>query len=73
MKGIRFANVIATSPFTCCFFLQYFSPNVPHLSDSIYNWNCCNQAPFLNKKVIMKRLVIKIIAWNFLQLPIEKM
>ena len=32
----------------------------------------CNQSQFINKEIIMKRLVIKIFARNFLQLPIEK-
>ena len=40
-------------------FSQYFSLNVHHLNDSIYIWNCCNQAQFLKKKIIMKCLSIK--------------
>ena len=43
-------------------FSQYFSVNVHHLNDSIYTRNCYNQAQFLNKKVIMKCLTIKIVA-----------
>ena len=31
-------------------FSQYFALNVHHLNDSIYIWNCCDQAQFLNKK-----------------------
>ena len=78
MKGIRFANVIAVwkwwyKPIYMLGFLQYFSSNVHHLNDSIYLWNCCSLGQFLNKKVIMKCLAIKIYAWTFLQLPIQKM
>ena len=54
------------------FFYNIFSSNVHDLNDSIYLWNCCNQEQFSNKKVIMKSLAIKIFAWNFLQLPIQK-
>ena len=32
----------------------------------IYIWNCCQQAQFLNKTIIMKCLESKVIAWNFL-------
>ena len=42
------------------------------LKRSIRLSNCCNQGQLLNKKVIMKCLAIKIFAWNFLQLPIQK-
>ena len=52
-------------------FLQYFSSNVHYLNNSIYLWNCCNQAQFLDKKVIMKCLAIKIFAWIFLRFPIH--
>ena len=70
MKGIRFANVIAVwkwryKPIYMLFFWQYFSLNLHHLSDSIYIWNCCNQAQVLNKEIIMKYLAIKTFAWNF--------
>ena len=43
-----------------------------YLNDSISLWNCCNEGQLLNKKVIMKCLAIKMCAWNFLQLPIQK-
>ena len=50
MKGIRFANVIVWKwwykPINMLVFSQYFSSNVPHLSDSIYNWTCCLIAVF---------------------------
>ena len=36
------------------------------------HWNCCNEAQFLNRKIIMKCSAIKIFAWNVLQLPIQK-
>ena len=51
---------------------QYFSLNVYHLNNSIDKWNCSNQAQFLNREIFMKCLVIKIFAWKFLQLPIQK-
>ena len=35
-------------------FPQYFSLNVTLLNDSIDKRNCCNQAQFLNKEIIMK-------------------
>ena len=40
--------------------------------DSIDIWNCCNQAQFLNKEIIMKCLTIKFFAWTFLKLSIQK-
>ena len=46
-------------------FSQYLSLNVHHLNDSIYIWNCCNQARFSNKKIIMKCFAINIFAWFF--------
>ena len=61
-----------TSPFPCCFFKQFFLQNMYYLNDSIDLWNCCNQARFLNKEIIMECTVIKIFAWKFLQLPIQK-
>ena len=54
-------------------FSQYFSSNVHHLKNSLYIWDCCSQAHFFRKKVIMKYLAINIFALNFLQLPIKKM
>ena len=45
-----------------CFFSQNFLLSVHHLNDSIYIKNCCNQARFSNKKIIMKCLAIKISA-----------
>ena len=38
-----------------CFWLH-----VHDLSDSNYIWNCCNQAQFLNKTIVMKCLAIKL-------------
>ena len=76
-QTIRFANVIAVWKWSykliyMLVFPQYFSLNVHHLNYSIYIWKCCSQTKFLNKKIIMKCLAIKIIAWRFLQLPIQK-
>ena len=43
--------------------------NVHHLNGSIYIWNFCNRAQFLNKKIMMKCLAIKVFAWNFFTTP----
>ena len=55
MKGIRFANVIAVwkwwyKSVYMFVFSQNFLLSVHHVNVSIYIWNCCNQAQFLNKK-----------------------
>ena len=50
MKEIRFANIITIwkwwiqAHLHVAFFPKNFSLNIHHLSDSIYIWNCCNQA-----------------------------
>ena len=46
-------------------FPQDFSLNGHHLNKSICIWYCCNQAQFLNKKIIMKCLAIKIFCIKF--------
>ena len=53
-------------------FFTNFSLDIHHLNDSIYIWNCCNQAQFLSKNIVMKCLAIKIFAWKFLQPPVQK-
>ena len=54
-------------------FLQYFSLNVHYyLNDYFCVWNCWNQAQFLNKKLIMKCLAIKITASNFYNSQFKK-
>ena len=75
MKGVRFANIIAVwkwsyKPIYMLVFPQYFLLNGHPLNGFIYIWN--NKAQFLKKKIIMKCLMIKIFAWNFLQLPVQK-
>ena len=78
MKGIRFTKVIAVwkswyKPIYMLVFLRYFSLNVYHLSDSIYIWNCCNQAQFFKQnKKIMKCLAIKIVCMKFFATPNSK-
>ena len=52
---MSFANVIAVrkwwyKPINMLVFPQYFSLNVHHFNDSIYNWNCCNQAQLFKQK-----------------------
>ena len=42
-----------------------------HLNDSINILNCCNQAQFLNKEIIMKCVAIEFFAWKLLQFPIQ--
>ena len=73
MKGIRFAvwNWWC-KPICILGFSQYSLLNVHHLSDSIYVWNSCNQAQFLNKEIIMECLAIKIFAWNFYNSQFKK-
>ena len=56
MKGRRFANVIAVwnwwyKPIYMLVFSQYFSLSLHHLNDSIYIWNCCNQAQVFKQKI----------------------
>ena len=58
MKGIKFSNVIAVwkwwyKPIYILVFSQDLSLNVNHLNDSMYIWNCCNQAQLLNKKCLV--------------------
>ena len=77
MKGIRLANVIAVWKWWykliyMLVFSQYFLLNVHHLSDSIYIWNCCNQALCFKFKNNLEALAITIFAWIFLQIPIQK-
>ena len=77
MKGIRLANVIAVWKWWYKLiymlgFSQYFLLNVHHLSDSIYIWNCCNQALCFKFKNNLEALAITIFAWIFLQIPIQK-
>ena len=49
------------NPIYMLVFLQYFSSNLHHLSDSIFIWNCCNQAQFLNKKQLWSALLLKFL------------
>ena len=67
MKGIKFANVVAVWKWSCkpiymLVFPQYFALNVHHINNSIYIWNCCNQAKSLDKKW----------SWNVLWLKFKK-
>ena len=52
-------------------FSQYFPVNVHYLNDSIYTWNCCNQAQ-LKEIIIIKCLLIKLLEWNFFKNPNSK-
>ena len=56
MKRVRFANVIAVSKWWyksiyMFVFSQYFLLNVHQLNESIYIWNCSNQAQFFKQKI----------------------
>ena len=50
-----------------CFWLH-----VHDLSDSNYIWNCCNQAQFLNKTIVMKCLAIKLLHETFYNSQFKK-
>ena len=66
MKGIKVTKMMFenddTIPFTCWFFLQYFSSDLHHLSDSIFYMKLLQSSSIFKQKTIMKCLAIKIFA-----------
>ena len=60
------------NPIYMLVFLQYFSSNLHHLSDSIFIWNCCNQAQFLNKKQLWSALLLKFLHEMFYNSQFKK-
>ena len=60
------------NPIYVLVFLQYFSSNLLHLSDSIFIWNCCNQAQFINKKQLWSVLLLKFLLEMFYNSQFKK-
>ena len=60
------------NPIYMLVFLQYFSSNLLHLSDSIFIWNCCNQAQFINKKQLWSVLLLKFLLEMFYNSQFKK-